>query len=100
MALQQLERGDKDIVDLGAEVAMLAKKAYPEQESTANRQAIKASVCALDPKLALEVQKLGHHVMDNVITTARHIKRLQKGYTFPQHVQLSVCAARRAASSP
>ena len=75
MALKQIERGDKDIVDLGAEAA---KWAYPEQKETANRQAIKAFVRAFDPKLALEVQKLGHRVLDDVIAVARHIERLQK----------------------
>ena len=40
MALKQLERGDKDIVNLGAKAAKLAKKAYPEQRETMNRQAI------------------------------------------------------------
>ena len=37
MFLKQLERGDKDIIDLGAEAAKLEKMAYPEQEETANR---------------------------------------------------------------
>ena len=60
MALKQLERGNRDIVDLGAKAAKLALKAYPEQEDMANRQAIEAIVRALDLKLALEVQKLGH----------------------------------------
>ena len=37
-ALEQLECSNKDIVNIGAEAAKLAKKAYPEQEETANRQ--------------------------------------------------------------
>ena len=35
--LKQLERYDKDIIDLGDEAVKLAKKAYPEQEETGNR---------------------------------------------------------------
>ena len=81
--LKQLECGDKDIVDLGAEAAKLAKKAYPEQEEMANRQAVEAFVCVLDPRLALEVQKLGHCVLDGVIAAARCIECLQKDYPSP-----------------
>ena len=82
-ALKQLEWGDKDIVDLGAEAAKLAKKPYPEQEETVNRQATEAFVLALDPKLALEVQKLGHHVSDDVITMAQCTEHLQEDYPSP-----------------
>ena len=60
-ALEQLEHGYKDIVDLGAEAAKLAKKVYPEQEETTNLQFVEAFVRMLDLKLALEVQKLCHH---------------------------------------
>ena len=58
-------------------------KTGEEREDTANRQALEAFVCALDPKLVLEVQKLGHLALDNVIATARHIKCLQKGFPSP-----------------
>ena len=34
----------------------------------------------MDPKLALELQKLGHCALDNVIPAARRIERLQKDY--------------------
>ena len=84
MVLNRLERGDWDIVDLGAEAAKIAWKAYPEQEETANRQAVEAFVRALDPKLTLEVQKLGHHALDDVIAAARQIGRLQKDYPSPK----------------
>ena len=69
-ALKQLERGDKNTVDLGAEAAKLAKEAYPEQEEMVNRQAVEVFVLALDSKLALEVQKLGHRALDDIITAA------------------------------
>ena len=73
MALKQLERGHHNNIDLGAEATKLAQKAYPEQEFAANRQAIEAFVHALDLKLALEVQKLGHRMLHNVISAARRI---------------------------
>ena len=69
-ALQQLERGSKDVVNVGAEAAKLAKEACPQQDDTANKQAIEAFVCAVDPKLALEVQKLDHCMLDDVIAAA------------------------------
>ena len=82
-ALKQLECGNKDIVDLGAEAAKLARKAYPEQEETANRLAVETFVRVLDPKVALEVQKLGHRELDNVIATARRIELWQEDYPSP-----------------
>ena len=56
----------------------MAQEAYPEQEDTANRQAIEAFVHALDLKLALEVQKLGHHTLEDVISVSHRIEHLQK----------------------
>ena len=76
--MKQLEWGDEDIVDLCAEAAKLAKKANAEQEEMANRQAIKAFIHELDPKLALEVQKLAYCALDDVITASQCIERLQK----------------------
>ena len=43
-ALKQLEHDNMDIVSLGPEMAKLAQKVYPEQEETANRQAVEAFV--------------------------------------------------------
>ena len=77
-ALKQLECGHKDIVNLGAEVAKLARKVCPEQEETANRQAAEVFVRAKDLKLALEVQKLGHRALEDVIAAAWCIEHLQK----------------------
>ena len=77
-ALKQLENCSKVIVELGAEAAKLARKAYPGQENTASRQAIEAFFCALELKLALEVQKLCYHTSDDVIVAALRIKPLQK----------------------
>ena len=69
---------DHNIVDLGTKDVKLEQKAYPDQEDTASRQAIEAFVHALNSKLALEVQKLGHRAVGNVIATARRIEWLQK----------------------
>ena len=44
---------------------------------------MEAFVLALDPKLALEVQKLGHSALDNVIAIAWCIGHLQKDYPSP-----------------
>ena len=97
-ALKQLEQGDKDITDLGAEAAKLAKKAYPEQEETANQQTVEAFVYALDPKFALEMQKLGHRALDNVIARARLIERLQKDYPSPNMNNLVVRSSKETES--
>ena len=88
MALKQLERCDCDIVDFGAEAAKLARKAYLEQEEMANWHAIEASVHALDPKLALEVQKLGHRALHDATVAALRIKWLQKDYPSPNMYNL------------
>ena len=99
-ALKQLERGDNDIVNLGAEAAKLVKKAHPEQEEAVNRQAVEVFVHALYPKL-VEVQKLGHRELDNFIAAAQCIERLQKDYPSPNMdnlvsvLQDELCSVRK-----
>ena len=74
--MKQLEWGDRDIVDLGVDVAELTRKAYPQQKDTANRQATEAFVHALDKKLALEVRCNCHRSEDQMGT---------EGLLLPQH---------------
>ena len=76
-ALKHLTKGGKELVDLGCEVEKLAKQAYPGQPGTAERHAIEAFLQALDKPLAVEVQKLGHSKLADVITAARRIEKLQ-----------------------
>ena len=61
----------------------MEQEAYLEQESVANRQAIEVFVHASDLKLALEVQKLGSHALDDVMATTHRVEGLQKDYFSP-----------------
>ena len=78
--MKQLSRGSKDIVHLGAEAEKLAMKVYPGQEIAATWQAMEAFICALEPKLALEVQKLGYCTLDKVTAATCRSEHLQREY--------------------
>ena len=71
--LKRLEERDKDIV---GEVEKLAKRLHPRDEEAAERHAVDAFLGALDKNLAMEVQKLGHRTMEEVVTAARRIEKI------------------------
>ena len=74
--LKGLKKGTKDIVELAGEVEKLAKRLYPRDEEAAERHAIHAFLGALDKILAMEVQKLGHRTMEEVVAAARRIEKI------------------------
>ena len=75
-ALKDLKKGTKDIVELAGEAEKLAKRLHPRDEEAAERHAVDAFLGALDKNLAMEVQKLGHWTMEEVVTAARRIEKI------------------------
>ena len=81
--LKGLTRGDLDLVDLGARVEKLVKKVFPGQVDTQEKHAVEAFVRCLDPGLARKVQEQGHARLQEVITTARRLEKLERQYPTP-----------------
>ena len=75
-ALKDLKKGTKDIVELAGEAEKLAKRLHPRDEEAAERHAVDAFLVALDKNLAMEVQKLGHRTMEEVVAAARWIEKI------------------------
>ena len=74
--LKDLKKGMKDIVELAGEVEKLAKRLHPRDEEAAEHHAVDVFLGALDKNLAMEVQKLGHRTMEEVVTAARRIEKI------------------------
>ena len=75
-SLKQLKRGSKEIIELAGEAEKLAKRLHPHDEEAAERHAVDAFLDALDRPLTAEVQKLGGHTMEEVVSAARRIERI------------------------
>ena len=75
-SLKQLKRGSKEIIELAEEAEKLTKRLHPSDEEAAERHAVNAFLGALDRPLAAEVQKLGCHTMEEVVSAARRIQRI------------------------
>ena len=80
-ALKGLKKGTKGIVELAREAEKLVKRLHPRDEEAAERQAVDAFLGALDKNLAMEVQKLGHRTMEEVVTAARRIEKILEEQT-------------------
>ena len=80
-ALKGLKKGTKDIVELAGEAEKLAKRLHPRDEEAAERHAVDAFLGALDKNLAMEVQKLGHRTMEEVVAAARRIEKILEEQT-------------------
>ena len=76
VALKQLKRGSKEIIELAGEAEKFAKRLHPRDEEAAERHAVDAFLGALDRPLAAEVQKLGYNTMEEVVAAARRIERI------------------------
>ena len=63
-------------MELAGEAEKLAKRLHPRYEEAAERKAIDAFLGALERPLAAEVQKLGYHTMESVVTAARRIEKI------------------------
>ena len=59
VALKQLKRGSKEIVELAGEAEKLVKRLHPCDDEAAERHAINAFLGAINRSLAAEVQKHG-----------------------------------------
>ena len=59
----------------------MAKRLHPRDEEAAERHAVDAFLGALDKNLAMEVQKLGHRTMEEVVAAARRIEKILEEQT-------------------
>ena len=75
-ALKNYKRGPKDIVELAVEVEKLARRLHPHDGEAAERQAMDTFLNMLERPLAAEVQRLGCHTMESVVSAARRIERV------------------------
>ena len=75
-SLKHLTRGSKEIIELAGEAEKLVKRLHPRDEEAAERHSVDAFLSALDRPLAAEVRKLGHTVMEEVVSTARRIEKI------------------------
>ena len=85
-ALKSLKKGTKDIVELAGEAEKLAKRLHPRGE-----EAVDAFLGALDKNLAMEVQKLGHRTMEEVVAAARRIEKILEEQTDSKMERLINC---------
>ena len=75
-ALQNLQKGSKEIVELAGEAEKLGKRLHPRDKEAAERHAIDAFLGAIEQPLTAEVQKLGCRTMENAVAAARHIEKV------------------------
>ena len=75
-SLKHLTRGSKEIIELAGEAEKLAKRLHPCDEEAAERHMVDAFLSALDRPLAAEVRKIGHTVMEEVVSAARRIEKI------------------------
>ena len=76
VALKNLTRGTKEIIELAGEAEKLAKRLHPQDAEAVERHAVDAFLGALDRTLAAEVRKLGHTQMEGVVADARRIEKI------------------------
>ena len=76
VALKNLTRGTKEIIELAGEAEKLAKRLHPQDNEAVERHAVDAFLGALDRSLAAEVRKLGHTQMEGVVADARRIEKI------------------------
>ena len=81
VALKNLKKGSKDIVELTGEAEKLAKRLHPRDKEASERHAEDAFLGALDQTLAAEVQKLGHKTMEDVVAATHQIEKILEEQT-------------------
>ena len=81
VALKNLKKRAKDIMELVGEAEKLVKRLHPRDEEATKRHAVDAFLGALDKYLAMEVQKLGHRTMEEVVAAARRIEKILEEQT-------------------
>ena len=80
-ALKSLKKGTKDIVELAREAEKLAKRLHPRDEEAAEQHVVDAFLGALDKTLAMEVQKLGHRTMEEIVAAAQRTEKILEEQT-------------------
>ena len=83
VALKNLTRGTKEIIELAGEAEKLAKWLHPQDAEAVERHAVDAFLGALDSSLAAEVRKLGHTQMEGVVADARRIEKILQDQPTP-----------------
>ena len=78
VALKNLKKGTRNIVELAGEAEKLAKRLHPLDDEAAERHAVDAFLVALDRPLAMEIQKLGHRTMEDAVAAARRIEKIME----------------------
>ena len=68
-------------MELAGEAEKLAKRLHPRDEEAAERLTVDAFLEALDKNLAMEVQKLGHRTMEDVVAATRRIEKILEEQT-------------------
>ena len=81
VALKNVKKGTRDIVELAGKAEKLAKRLHPLDDEATERHAVDAILGALDRPLAMEVQKLGHRNMEDVVAAARTIEKIMEEQT-------------------
>ena len=81
VALKNLKKGSKEIVELAGEAEKLAKRLHPRNEEAAERHAIDAFLGALERPLAAEVQKLGCRTLEDVVAPAKRVEKVLEEQT-------------------
>ena len=76
VALKNLTRGTKEIIELAGEAEKLAKRLHPQDAEAVERHAVDAFLGALDRSIVAEVRKLGHTQMEGVVADARRIEKI------------------------
>ena len=79
--LENLKKGAKDIVEVAGEAKNLAKRLHPRDEEATEQHSVDAFLGALDKNLAMEVQKLGHRTMEEVVAAAHRIEKILEEQT-------------------
>ena len=76
VALKNLTRGTKEIIESAGEAEKLAKRLHSQDAEAVERHAVDAFLGALDCSLAAEVRKLGHTQMEGVVADTRRIEKI------------------------
>ena len=76
VALKNLTRGTKEIIELAGKAEKFAKRLHPRDAEAAEIHGVDAFLGALDRPLAAEVRKLGHTQMEGVVADARRIEKI------------------------
>ena len=78
-AIENFEKGDLTIKEMGRELEELARKAIPGDEAAAIRRATQAFLQRLKPSLAQEVEKLGLEDYEAIVKKASQLEKWHKG---------------------